>query len=62
MKNNKKIIDKDGVEFTPEEIKEYENDLWDMHSSSFNPTAKTATLRMWNKWGKRLGFPHPDSK
>lgn len=60
---NKKITDKDGIDFTLEEVKEYENDLWDGRVYDSNPVAaKSYSIKMWNKWGKRLGFPHPDSK
>lgn len=55
------IVDKDGVAFTIEEVKEYEDDLWDLRAHDINPvSAKNASIRMWNKWGKRLGFPHPE--
>ena len=57
------MIDKDGVLFTPEEVVEYENDLWGLRAYDSNPVAaKAASIKMWNKWGKRLGFPHPDEK
>lgn len=60
---NKKIVDKDGVSFTSEEVAEYENDVWDLRLYETNPVAKkAANLKMWNKWGKRLGLPHPDDK
>ena len=60
---DKKIVDKDGVQFTSEEIAEYENDVWDLRLVDQNPTIKrTAELKMWNKWGKRLGLSHPDDK
>lgn len=60
---DKRIVDKDGIAFTPEEIKEYEDDLWGLRAQDNNPTAaKAANIRMWHKWGKRLGFPYPDDK
>ena len=60
---DKKIVDKDGVQFTPDEVTEYENDVWDLRFVDQNPTVKkAANLKMWNKWGKRLGLPHPDDK
>lgn len=60
---DKKIVDKDGVQFTPDEVAEYENDVWDLRFVDQNPTVKkAANLKMWNKWGKRLGLPHPDDK
>lgn len=56
----KKILDKDGIAFTPEEVKEYEDDLWNLRAVDNNPaTFKAANIRMWHKWGKRLGIPYP---
>lgn len=60
---DKKIFDKDGVQFTPEEVAEYENDVWDLRLYESNPVSKkAANNKMWNKWGKRLGLPRPDDK
>lgn len=57
----RKIVDKDGIQFTPEEVKEYEDDLWGLRAVDNNPAAaKAASIKIWNKWGKRLGVPHPD--
>lgn len=53
-----KIFDKDGVPFTSEEVTEYENDLW----NNRNSMSKEVAIRLWNKWGKRLGFPHPEDQ
>jgi hypothetical protein len=54
----KNIIDKDGVALTPEEVKEYEDDIWN-NRTGWN---KEVDIRMWEKWGKRLGLPDPRYK
>lgn len=60
---NKIILDKDGVHFTSAEIAEYENDVWNLRLYDYNSSSKkAANIKMWDKWGKRLGLPRPNSE
>lgn len=52
------ILDKNGKPLSPEEEREYTDDIWD----NGIPMDKDNARRLWEKWGDRLGLPEPQIK
>ena len=49
------IHDKKDNQLSPEELREYWDDVFDAGV----PMSKEAAKWLWNKWGERLGLPEP---
>lgn len=49
------IVDRFGVQLTPEEEEEFIDDLWDAGI----PPLKETIRQLWEKWGDRMGIPEP---
>lgn len=43
---------------SPEEHKEYVRDLITCINHRMS---RSAVMEFWNKWGEKMGFPHPDA-
>ncbi len=54
---DKPMLDKDGVELTKEEVKDYWDDVFD---GGIPMSASYAKDYLWPKWGVRLGIPKPE--
>jgi len=50
------VTDRHGVVLTPEELQEFEEDLWDL---GLPPDPPEGIVALWRKWGDRMGIPDP---
>ena len=51
------VYDRHGQALAPEELAEFEEDLWDL---GLPPDPPDGIVTLWKKWGDRMGIPRPD--